>query len=169
MFASIYSFTKNVPLCMAYHPYHFVGEVLLHPVYEIWQLKTNYFIIHFQPLRCWRGRWGIFILTRQLVWPWQFLEADHVSELCHFCFHCIHRLEPGSFERSHMMFHHWNVVFHQITLHRQCIVGWPIVQIKDPRGIFLKSGLLCCTWSRKVFKIFFYNKPDWQSDLQAPN
>ena len=24
---------KNDPLCMAYHPYHFVGEVLLHPVY----------------------------------------------------------------------------------------------------------------------------------------
>ena len=33
MFASIYSFTKNDPLCMAYHPYHFVGEVLLHTVY----------------------------------------------------------------------------------------------------------------------------------------
>ena len=26
-------FTKNDPLCMAYHPYHFVGEALLHPVY----------------------------------------------------------------------------------------------------------------------------------------
>ena len=25
---------KNDPLCMAYHPYHFVGEVLLHPVYH---------------------------------------------------------------------------------------------------------------------------------------
>ena len=24
---------KNDPLCMAYHPYHFVGEVLLHPLY----------------------------------------------------------------------------------------------------------------------------------------
>ena len=35
MFASICSFTKNDPLCMAYHPYHFVGEVLLHPVYSI--------------------------------------------------------------------------------------------------------------------------------------
>ena len=33
MFASPCSFTKNDPLCMAYHPYHFVGEVLLHPVY----------------------------------------------------------------------------------------------------------------------------------------
>ena len=32
MFASICSFTKNDPLCMTYHPYHFVGEVLLHPV-----------------------------------------------------------------------------------------------------------------------------------------
>ena len=34
MFASICSFTKNDPLCMAYHPYGFVGEVLLHPVYS---------------------------------------------------------------------------------------------------------------------------------------
>ena len=25
---------KNDPLCMTYHPYHFVGEVLLHPVYR---------------------------------------------------------------------------------------------------------------------------------------
>ena len=33
MFANICSFRKNDPLCMAYHPYHFVGEVLLHPVY----------------------------------------------------------------------------------------------------------------------------------------
>ena len=33
MFAGTCSFTKNCPLCMAYHPYHFVGEVLLHPVY----------------------------------------------------------------------------------------------------------------------------------------
>ena len=32
MFASTCSFTKNDPLCMAYHPYHFVGEVLLHAV-----------------------------------------------------------------------------------------------------------------------------------------
>ena len=24
---------KNDPLCMTYYPYHFVGEVLLHPVY----------------------------------------------------------------------------------------------------------------------------------------
>ena len=32
MFESTCSFTKNDPLCMAYHPYHFVGEVLLHPV-----------------------------------------------------------------------------------------------------------------------------------------
>ena len=32
MFASICSLTKNDPLCMAFHPYHFVGEVLLHPV-----------------------------------------------------------------------------------------------------------------------------------------
>ena len=33
MFASTCSFTKNHPLCMVYYPYHFVGEVLLHPVY----------------------------------------------------------------------------------------------------------------------------------------
>ena len=33
MFTSKCSFTKNDPLCMAYHPYHFIGEVLLHPVY----------------------------------------------------------------------------------------------------------------------------------------
>ena len=32
MFASINSFTKNDHLCMAYHSYHFVGEVLLHSV-----------------------------------------------------------------------------------------------------------------------------------------
>ena len=37
MFASIHSFTKNDPICMAYHPYHFVGEVLLHTVYCILQ------------------------------------------------------------------------------------------------------------------------------------
>ena len=36
MFASICSFTKNDPLCMVYHPYHFVGEVLLHPVYILY-------------------------------------------------------------------------------------------------------------------------------------
>ena len=33
MFASVCSFTENDPLCMAYHPSHFVGELLLHPVY----------------------------------------------------------------------------------------------------------------------------------------
>ena len=33
MFANICSFRKNDPLCMTYHPYHFVGEVLLHPVF----------------------------------------------------------------------------------------------------------------------------------------
>ena len=35
MFSSICSFTKNDPLCMAYHPYHFVDEVLLHPIYRV--------------------------------------------------------------------------------------------------------------------------------------
>ena len=34
MLMSICSFTKDDPLCMTYHPYHFVGEVLLHPVYQ---------------------------------------------------------------------------------------------------------------------------------------
>ena len=33
MSASTCPFTKNYPLCMDYHPYHFVGEVLLHSVY----------------------------------------------------------------------------------------------------------------------------------------
>ena len=32
MFESTCSVTKNDPIYMAYHPYHFVGEVLLHPV-----------------------------------------------------------------------------------------------------------------------------------------
>ena len=35
MFATICSFTKNDPLCMAYHPYNFVGEVLLQPVFSL--------------------------------------------------------------------------------------------------------------------------------------
>ena len=41
MFASTCSFTKNDPLCMAYHPYHFVGEVLLHPVGYILHLEIE--------------------------------------------------------------------------------------------------------------------------------
>ena len=33
MIASTCTFTKNNHLRMVYHPYHFVGEVLLHPVH----------------------------------------------------------------------------------------------------------------------------------------
>ena len=45
MFASTCSFIKNDPLCMAYHPYHFVGEVLLHPVYIqcVWLILSRKF------------------------------------------------------------------------------------------------------------------------------
>ena len=35
MFASSCSFTKNDPLCMSYHPYHFVGEVMLNTLYKL--------------------------------------------------------------------------------------------------------------------------------------
>ena len=34
---------KNDPLCMAYHPYHFVGEVLLHPVYRVFHEECHSF------------------------------------------------------------------------------------------------------------------------------
>ena len=50
MFASTCSFTKNDSLFMAYHPYHFVGEVLLHPVYMYVYIYIYIYIY------IWRGK-----------------------------------------------------------------------------------------------------------------
>ena len=65
MFASTCSFTKNDPLCMGYHPYHFVGEVLLHPVYQMRPLPSIggwiWFLISYSSPIDTRGRmWSKF-------------------------------------------------------------------------------------------------------------
>ena len=56
MFASTCSFTKNYPLCMGYHPYHFVGEDLLHPVYiYIFLSEMSAWNVSAKALCCLRG------------------------------------------------------------------------------------------------------------------
>ena len=43
---------KKDPLCMAYHPYHFVGEVLLHPVYipDLWSGQKPWHDCYLTPM-----------------------------------------------------------------------------------------------------------------------
>ena len=62
MFATICSFTKNDPLCMTYHPYHFVGKVLLHPVYKILRACIVSMNTHIM-------KWQIKILVRKICRP----------------------------------------------------------------------------------------------------
>ena len=75
MFANICSFTKNDPLCMAYHPYHFVGEVLLHPVYIYIYGPLN------RPRRLLKG-WHLFRI-HLVDFPLQFPE-NLFSGMCLF-------------------------------------------------------------------------------------
>ena len=90
MFAAKCSFTKNDPLCMAYHPYHFVGEVLLHPVYprnKIVAMTYAPTLVHLiQPLiTSWPPQISnppsatASFMDRDMFWIAQWLKHQHVK------------------------------------------------------------------------------------------